>query len=92
MAARSRSPRWRVSRTAGWTCASSGSKLAFLGQLLRVALRRQLRDPHFAYLRAQEVRVDCDPPAAVQLDGDYFGRTPVEIRNLPGAVRIIRPA
>jgi YegS/Rv2252/BmrU family lipid kinase len=67
------------------------SKVAFLGQLLQVLLRRQLQDPHFAYYRAREVRVECDPPASVQLDGDYFGRTPVDIRVLPGAVSVVRP-
>lgn len=66
-------------------------KLAFLGQLLRVLFRQQMKDPRFTYLRAKELRVRCDPPAAVQLDGDYFGRTPVEIRLLPAAVRVVRP-
>jgi diacylglycerol kinase (ATP) len=68
------------------------SRLAFAGQWLRVLARRQLDDPHFLYRRVQELRVECDPPASVQLDGDYYGRTPVEIRVLPGAVRVIRPA
>lgn len=68
------------------------SKLAFLGQLFQVLRRKQLQDPNFLYQMAPWVRVHCDPPAAVQLDGDYFGRTPVDIRCLPGAVRIVRPA
>lgn len=67
------------------------NKLAFLGQLFNVVMRRQLHDPNFLYFSAPSVVVHCDPPASVQLDGDYFGRTPVEIRALPGAVRIIRP-
>jgi YegS/Rv2252/BmrU family lipid kinase len=67
------------------------NRLAFLGQLFNVALRRQLKDPNFVYLNTAAVTVHCKPPAAVQLDGDYFGRTPVEIRTLPGAVRIVRP-
>jgi len=67
------------------------SRVAFLGQWINVLMRRHLQDPHFAYHRVRQVRVECDPPAAVQLDGDYFGRTPVEIRVLPGAVRVVRP-
>lgn len=67
------------------------SRLAFLGQMARVVLRQHLRDPHLLYYRARHVRVECEPPAAVQLDGDYFCPTPVEIRILPGAVRIVRP-
>jgi diacylglycerol kinase (ATP) len=68
------------------------SKLAFLGQLVRVLMRRHLTDPHFQYFRAREMRIDCRPRAAVQLDGDYFGRTPVTIRVEPAAVRVVRPA
>jgi diacylglycerol kinase (ATP) len=67
------------------------NKLAFLGQLVRVMLRRQLQDPRFVYLRATWMRVECQPPAAIQLDGDYFGGTPAEIRVLPGALPVIRP-
>lgn len=67
-------------------------KLQFLWQWVLVLLRRHRDDPHFVYRRAKEVRVECTPPAAVQLDGDYFGRTPVEIRVLPDAVSVIRPA
>lgn len=67
------------------------NKVAFLGQIVNVLLRRQLHDPRFSYHRAQRMRIDCDPPAAVQLDGDYFGTTPVEISVLPAAVPILRP-
>ncbi len=67
------------------------SKLGFLGQIFNVLLGRQLKDPHFNYYRTRWVRIECKPAAAVQLDGDYFGRTPVEISVLPGAVPVIRP-
>ena len=67
------------------------SRLAFVGQLLRVLFRRQFHDPNFLTVRAAQVTVTCDPPASVQLDGDYFGCTPVEIRALPAAVRVARP-
>ncbi len=67
------------------------SKLGFISQLLRVLLRCHLQDPHFAYYQARSVRVECRPSASVQLDGDYAGRTPVEIRVLPAAVWVVRP-
>jgi diacylglycerol kinase (ATP) len=67
------------------------NKLAFLGQWFNVLMGKHLQDPHFSYHRAQSVRVETDPPSAVQLDGDYFGRTPVDIRVLPGAVHVIHP-
>jgi diacylglycerol kinase (ATP) len=66
------------------------NRLAFLGQLINVLLRRQLEDPKFLYERAAHVRIACHPTASVQLDGDYFGRTPVDLRALPAALRVIR--
>jgi YegS/Rv2252/BmrU family lipid kinase len=68
------------------------SKLAFLGQLFNVLMRRQLQDPNFVYVQSTQFRVVCNPVASIQLDGDYFGRTPAEIRCLPGAVRIVCPS
>lgn len=67
------------------------NQIGFLGQLFQVLRRKQLEDPNFLYRMTEWVHVQCTPPAAVQLDGDYFGKTPVDIRCLPGAVRIVRP-
>jgi YegS/Rv2252/BmrU family lipid kinase len=66
-------------------------KLAFLWQWVLVLLRRQLSHPNFIYAPITEVHVICDPPAAVQLDGDYFCTTPVGIRVLPGVVKVMQP-
>lgn len=66
------------------------SRLGFLLQWLLVLLRRHQQHPGFLCRRVREVRVECRPAAAVQLDGDYWGRTPVEIRVLPAAVRLVR--
>ncbi len=67
------------------------SRLGFIGQLFNVLARKQMDDPRFMYFHAQELTVSCEPPAAVQLDGDYFSRTPVTLRLLPGAVDVVRP-
>ena len=45
---------------------------------------------HWAIERT--VAIDTDPPLAVQADGDIIGQTPVEIRVLPRALRIVVPA
>ena len=66
-------------------------RLAFLLQFLRVLLGRRSDDPRLLYLNGRKLNVECRPPAAVQLDGDYFGRTPVEISVLPAALRVVRP-
>jgi YegS/Rv2252/BmrU family lipid kinase len=67
------------------------NKLAFLWQWVLVLLRRQRSHPNFVYHPITEVHVRCDPPAAVQLDGDYFCTTPVGIRVLPGVVKVMQP-
>ncbi|MFC1997453.1 diacylglycerol/lipid kinase family protein [Chloroflexota bacterium] len=38
-----------------------------------------------------KVRIQVDPPQAVQVDGDPIGMTPVEIRCLPGSLNVIVP-
>ena len=46
----------------------------------------------FHHWRAKEITVDCDPPQSVIGDGENWGKTPITIRNLPGALDIITPA
>lgn len=67
------------------------SRLGFMGQLFNVLQRKQQDDPRFMNFPAKELTVSCTPPAAVQLDGDYFCRTPVTLRVLPGAVNVVQP-
>lgn len=67
------------------------NKLAFLWQWVLVLLRRHQSHPNFVYRTVTEVHVRCDPPAAVQLDGDFYCTTPVGIRVLPGVVRVMQP-
>lgn len=67
------------------------SRLGFLAQLVGVLLRRHRQDPNFIQIKARKIELSTRPPTAVQLDGDYFGETPVEIEVLPAAVRIIQP-
>lgn len=63
--------------------------------LLRLAYRLFTKElpgnadaTHFA---VQRVRLDATPPLPVQIDGEYVGRTPVEVRVQPDAVRLVVP-
>lgn len=67
------------------------SKWEFLRRVALALLRRPIFDSRVAWYRAREVRVETRPAAAVQLDGDYFGTTPVEVRVLPAAFRVVCP-
>lgn len=40
---------------------------------------------------ARQIRIDVDPPALLQRDGELAGRTPVEIEVLPRALPIVLP-
>ncbi len=52
---------------------------------------------HFAagadvtYLTGRRIRIVSEEPVAVQVDGDYFGTTPVVIELLPACVPILVP-
>lgn len=65
--------------------------LAVARHVANVLLRRHTRDPEADCLLISRVSVDARKPLPVQLDGDYFGTTPVTIRAVPGALRAIVP-
>lgn len=48
-------------------------------------------DPEVEILQTARLLVDSPSRLPVQLDGDYFGTTPVEIRVVPRALRVIVP-
>jgi diacylglycerol kinase family enzyme len=37
------------------------------------------------------LRVESEPPVPVQLDGDEWSRTPIEVTVLPYALRVLAP-
>lgn len=58
----------------------------------RVLLGQQRQDAGIRYLRAeQRVVVSARQPLPVQADGEFVGRTPVQVDLLPGVVRVIVP-
>lgn len=59
--------------------------------LVAGALARLSRLDAIAYRTARRVSVECDEPVATEVDGDYFGTTPVAIELTPRAVPIVVP-
>jgi YegS/Rv2252/BmrU family lipid kinase len=45
---------------------------------------------HF-FWRGREIQIDADPDQAVWMDGEFYGRTPVKVEVLPGAVHVVIP-
>ena len=43
------------------------------------------------YWRGREITVECEPSKALWADGEEFGRTPVSVKVLPGALSIVVP-
>jgi len=52
-------------------------------------MRRHPDNDQVRRFSGREIRVEADPPQAVQLDGDADGRTPFVARVLPGALSVI---
>jgi diacylglycerol kinase family enzyme len=64
------------------------SLVAVLPKLLKLYGGRILGDPAVRHVRASRVRIETDPPAAIQADGQIVGRTPAEFGVLPRALRV----
>jgi YegS/Rv2252/BmrU family lipid kinase len=70
-------------------------RLRDLGALVRygwLLLRgRHLEHPRVFHARTAHVRVVTDPPMEIDADGELAGRTPAEMRVVPGQLRVIAP-
>lgn len=68
-----------------------GSTLHGLRYLGGVLTGRHVGWPDVHRIRGDSFRFSCDAPLAVQLDGDYAGRLPVEVRIEPQRVTLRLP-
>ncbi|QLE58417.1 YegS/Rv2252/BmrU family lipid kinase [Nostoc sp. TCL26-01] len=44
------------------------------------------------YLRAKQFKITTDPPQKVVIDGELVGTTPVEVKCVPGALKVFVPS
>lgn len=65
--------------------------LKLVGQALEAVFQNRISDPSITYFRANKIRVESYPPVKMQLDGDVYGESPVDISILPRALRLIAP-
>lgn len=68
------------------------NKLKLLLALPTVYFGGHLRLKEVEYFRAEKLRIETGRPVDVYADGEFICHTPVEIRVLPRALRVIRPA
>jgi diacylglycerol kinase (ATP) len=74
------------------TIVPARSRIGMLGMFSKIATGAHVHAPGVLYFQASEVRVESEPPALLDLDGDLFGMTPATFTVLPSAVRIVCPS
>jgi YegS/Rv2252/BmrU family lipid kinase len=67
------------------------SLLAVWPKLVKLYSGRILGDRAVRHLRAGRVRIEAEPPAAIQADGQIVGRTPAEFSLRTQALRVVVP-
>ena len=67
------------------------NKVASVRQVLEVLTGRHIERGNVQYWKTAGVTLHSDEPVPVQLDGDEWTRTPIEITVLPGALRVLSP-
>jgi diacylglycerol kinase family enzyme len=67
------------------------SLLQALPKLVKLYAGRILGDPAVRHLRAARVRIEADPPAVIQADGQIVGETPAEFSLQRQALRVVVP-
>lgn len=68
------------------------SRRQLVSMLLSVVRRCHENRPDVECIRATSVRIECDEPVPVQVDGDPAGTAPTEVRVLPSALKAFVPA
>lgn len=67
------------------------NKVASVRQVLEVLTGRHIERGTVQYWKTSGVTLDSDEPVPVQLDGDEWTRTPIEISVVPNALRVLAP-
>ena len=70
---------------------SKMNKLKLLCWVPTIFFGEHLRLKQVEYFQAKQIRIEAERPLDLYSDGESAGRTPVEIRILPGALRVISP-
>lgn len=66
--------------------ASTRWQIPKIFQLLRTG--SHMNSPNLICSQSSKLKIVCNAPAPVELDGEYVGSTPIDINILPGAIRV----
>jgi YegS/Rv2252/BmrU family lipid kinase len=67
------------------------NKLFSVQQAMMMLIGQHVERGTAHYWKVRSVRIESKPPVPIQLDGDEWAYTPVEISVLPGALRVLAP-
>ena len=74
-------------------CIYAPRNLPEVARLLWRVTRNQVgSDDQMIFFQTRRVRIEADPPVAIEIDGEPRGETPIEATVAPLAARIIVPA
>jgi diacylglycerol kinase (ATP) len=57
----------------------------------KIATGEHVNDPSISYFPAMKIKIDSNPSALLELDGDLFGTTPATFTVCPGALQVMTP-
>jgi YegS/Rv2252/BmrU family lipid kinase len=67
------------------------NKLFSVQQAMMMLIGQHVERGTAHYWKTKSVKIEAAPEVPIQLDGDEWGRTPVEIRVLPGVLQVLAP-
>ncbi len=73
----------------GVLLSKTSSRLKLALQIIGVIFKRHLKMKEIDYFHSEHIKIRGD--AHVQIDGDYFGKTPVEIKIVKNALNLVFP-
>ena len=68
------------------------NKMVSVQQVMQLLMGQHVERGTAQYWKCKTVRVESEPPVPVQLDGDEWGTTPLELSVLPGVLQVLAPA
>ena len=67
------------------------NKMVSIQQVMQLLMGQHVERGSAFYTKTTSVKIESSPPIPVQLDGDEWGTTPLELRMCPGVLQVLAP-
>ena len=67
------------------------NKLTSVQQVMQLLVGQHVERGTARYFQTPSVQIESSPPIPIQLDGDEWGTTPVELKMMPGVLDVLVP-